>query len=170
MVSDNKTESWDASRERRRFGRFATRLPIATSRDNLVKPGQNRRLSRCCLQVQDFSLGGISAESSVPLKVSENLTMRLPSDGSRPPTELTGRVVHCRRRNNRYQIGIEFCQTRPEASASPWYRLSSLFSLASQFPAERACSSARPNPDAPLRPARAQGVSSIEVSPSRAST
>ena len=136
MVSDSTNKTWDASRERRRFGRFATALPIATSRDNLLKQGRSPRLARCRLQIQDFSLGGLSAESAVPLKINEHVTLRLPSSGSRPAAELTGRVVHCRRRSNRYQIGVEFCQTRSEPTASPWYRLSSLFSLASQFPTE----------------------------------
>jgi hypothetical protein len=133
MDGKPKNESRSGSRERRRFGRFSTRLPVATSRDNMVKQGQPARLARCRLQIQDFSLGGLSAESAVPLKVEEHLTLRLPSSGVRPPAELTGRVVHCHRHSDRYQIGIEFCQTRPEAAASPWYRLSSLFSMASQF-------------------------------------
>jgi hypothetical protein len=133
MDSETKIETWSGSRERRRFGRFATRLPVAMCRDNMVKQGQSSRLAKCRLHIQDFSLGGLSAESTIPLKLNENLTLRLPSSGLRPAAELTGRVVHCRRLSNRYQIGIEFCQTRPEAAASPWYRLSSLFSLASQF-------------------------------------
>lgn len=136
MVSDSKFGTETPSQERRRFGRFATRLPIATSRESLAKRGQSRRPASCRIQIQDFSLGGVRAECSVPLKVDEQLTLRLPPIGCRPPAELTGRVIHCRRHENRYQIGIEFCHTRPDPMASPYHRLSTLFSLASQFPSD----------------------------------
>jgi len=130
MVKDRETDSWNPERERRRFGRFGTRLPVATRRDDLIRCGQGTRRAQCRLHLQDFSLGGLGAESAVPLKVNERLTLRLPPHGIHPPMELTGRVIHCRRRQNRYQVGIEFCQTRPEATASPWHRVSRLFSMA----------------------------------------
>jgi hypothetical protein len=130
---DLKNLGWESARERRRFGRFATRLPVATSRDSLAKQCHSRRLSACRLQIQDFSLGGLRAESFAPLKVGEQLTLRLPPAEARPPAEITGRVVHCRRENDRYQVGVEFCQTRSDSTASPWCRVLSLFRLASQF-------------------------------------
>jgi hypothetical protein len=133
MVTKSKSESLSSAKERRRFGRFATRLPVATYRESLTGASPTRRLGHCRLQIQDFSLGGIRAESSVPLKVNECLTLRLPPSGTRPAAELTGRVIHCRRREDRYQVGIEFCQTRSDVTASPWHRVSSLFSLACQF-------------------------------------
>jgi hypothetical protein len=138
MVTESKPETVGSDQERRRFGRFATRLPIATCRDSLAKQGRSQRLAFCRLQIHDFSLGGLKAACTVPLKVNEPLTLRLPPVGLRPQAELTGRVVHCHRQDNRYEVGIEFCQTHKDVAASPWLRLSSLFSLAAQFPTERA--------------------------------
>jgi hypothetical protein len=80
--------------------------------------------------MEDFSLGGLRAQSPVPLKVNERLTMRLPQPGARSPLELTGRVVHCQRQEDQYEVGICFCQTRPEAVASPWPRVARLFTVA----------------------------------------
>jgi hypothetical protein len=134
MVKDCGNELWNSARERRRFGRFATRLPVATLRDDLVKRGQPPQMAQCRLSLQDFSLGGLRAESAVPLKVNERLTLRLPASGSHPSLELTGRVIHCCRREDRYQVGIEFCQTRPEPTASPWRRVYRLFSMACEIP------------------------------------
>jgi hypothetical protein len=57
------------------------------------------------------------------------VTLRLPPNGRHRPLELTGRVVHCRRQEDRYQVGIQFAQTR-EAAASPWWQLPRLFSVA----------------------------------------
>jgi hypothetical protein len=134
MASESRSGSKESSPERRRFGRFGTRLPVASCREGLTKSGADRRPAVCRLQIQDFSLGGVRAESAVPLKLHEHLTLRLPPNGLRSPSELTGRVVHCKRQEDRYEVGIEFCQTRPEITSSPWYRITSLFSLASQFP------------------------------------
>ena len=127
-----QSESASPSRERRRYGRFATRLPVATRRDDLAKQTPLPRQAECRMQLRDFSLGGIRAESIVPLNVDEVLTMRLPPHGSHPPLELTGRVVHCWPEQDRYQVGIEFCQVRPEPTASPWHRMFRLFSMAAE--------------------------------------
>jgi hypothetical protein len=125
-----QSDSAASSRERRRYGRFATRLPVATRRVELAKQTQPPPPAECRMQLRDFSLGGIRAESAVPLKVNEVLTMRLPPHGSHAPLELTGRVIHCWPTEDRYQVGIEFCQVRPEPSASPWHRMFRLFSMA----------------------------------------
>jgi hypothetical protein len=132
MVTNSDHDAWSKARERRRFGRFAARLPVVTLRDDLVKRGQSREMAQCRLEMQDFSLGGLRGETSVRLKVNERLTLLLPPHGTHPPVELTGRVIHCERREDRYAVGVEFCQTRPEAAASPWRRVSRLFSLAFQ--------------------------------------
>jgi hypothetical protein len=124
--------SSDKTHERRRFGRFATQLLVSTSRDSLPKRGHSRRAAECRLRIQDFSLGGVRVESPVPLRVNEHLTLRLPPVANRPSALLTGRVVHCRRLQNRYQVGVEFRQTCAEPTASPWYRISTLFSLAAE--------------------------------------
>jgi hypothetical protein len=137
MVRPARNSSADSANERRRFGRFATQLFVSTSRDSLPKRGRSRRAAECRLRIQDFSLGGVRVESSIPLKVNEHLTLRLPPITNRPSAALTGRVVHCRRLQDGYQVGIEFCQTRAEPTASPWYRISTLFSLAAE-PAGRA--------------------------------
>ena len=100
------------------------------------------------MQLRDFSLGGIRAESAVPLSVNELLTMRLPPQGAHPPLELTGRVVHCWPQEKQYQVGIEFCQTRPEPTASPWHRMFRLFSMAAEPPAAHGLSYDRPMTDA----------------------
>ena len=130
MVKDGESGRWDPARERRRFGRFATQLPVITRRDDRCLRGGDERSAFCRLQLQDFSLGGLRVEGAVPLKVNERLTLRLPSHGRQPALEMTGRVRHCHRRQDRYQIGIEFCQTRPEATSSPWWKVSRLFSVA----------------------------------------
>jgi c-di-GMP-binding flagellar brake protein YcgR len=130
MIKERESGSWNASRERRRYDRFAARLPVVSRRDDLSKRGQAAQTAQCRLQLRDFSLGGIRAESAIALKRNERLTMRLPPDSSHPPLELTGRVIHCRRQEDRYQVGIEFCQTRPEATASPWHRMFRLFTMA----------------------------------------
>jgi len=130
MVKESESGCWDRARERRRFGRFATRLPVFARRDDLRIARDSTQPSHYRLELQDFSLGGIRAETPVRLKVNERLTLRLPPNGTHPGMELTGRVKHCRRQEDRYQVGIEFCQTRPEATASPWRQVSRLFSLA----------------------------------------
>ncbi len=133
MVTDTDNRRRGSTRERRRFGRFATRLPISTRRDDLVKRGQASGRARCRLHLQDFSLGGLRAESPIPLKVNERLTLRLPPSGTHPALQLTGRVVHCHRRNERYQVGIEFHQTHEDAATSPFHHLPRLFSVAVDF-------------------------------------
>jgi len=131
-----KSSSAAPTRERRRYGRFAARLPVVTRRDDLTKSAAPPPPhAECRMQLRDFSLGGIRAESATPLAVNEALTMRLPPHGCHPPLELTGRVVHCWPREDRYQVGIEFCQTRPEPTASPWHRMFRLFSMAVEPPA-----------------------------------
>jgi hypothetical protein len=127
-----QTESASPSRERRRYGRFATRLPVSTRRDELAKRSRPSHETECRMQLRDFSLGGIRAESAIPLKVDEVLTLRLPPHGIHAPLELTGRVIHCWPEEDRYQVGIEFCQVRPEPTASPWHRMFRLFSMATE--------------------------------------
>ncbi|MCX5649324.1 MAG: PilZ domain-containing protein [Planctomycetota bacterium] len=118
-----------AGRERRRFDRFATRLDVSAWRDDLAASGLAKRSAQCRMELRDFSLDGLRAESPVRLKVNEHVTLRLPPNGRHRPLELTGRVVHCRRQEDRYQVGIQFAQTR-ESAASPWWQLPRLFSVA----------------------------------------
>jgi hypothetical protein len=136
MVSNPETGSWSGQRERRQHGRFSTRIPINTRRDDLLKRGQAEHRAQCRLQMQDFSLGGLRADSPLPLRVNERLTLRLPGSSTHRPLELTGRVVHCRRREERYVIGIEFCQTQKDLAASPYYQLPRLFSVAFDYSVE----------------------------------
>lgn len=133
MVTDSENRSCGGTEERRRFGRFSTQLPISTRRDDLLKRGQTGRRAQCRLQLQDFSLGGLRAESSVPLKVNERVTLRLPPSASHPALQLTGRVIHCRRHQDRYQVGIEFRQTGQDPATSPYRQLPRLFSVATDF-------------------------------------
>jgi hypothetical protein len=119
-----------AGRERRRFDRFATRLDVSAWRDDLAASGRAKRSAQCRMELRDFSLDGLRAESPVRLKVNEHVTLRLTPNGRHQPLELTGRVVHCRRQEDRYQVGIQFAQTRESAAASPWWQLPRLFSVA----------------------------------------
>ncbi len=137
MVTDTDNRRRGGTRERRRFGRFATLLPISTRRDDLVKRGQASSRAQCRLRLQDFSLGGLRAESPIPLKVNERLTLRLPPSDTRAALQLTGRVIHCRRRDKRYQVGIEFRQTHDDAITSPFRHLPRLFSVAADFGRDR---------------------------------
>ncbi|MBM4018994.1 MAG: PilZ domain-containing protein [Planctomycetes bacterium] len=143
MVNQHEGSSWNQGRERRRYGRFPARLPVAMRRDAAGNRGRTTEPPQQHLRLRDFSLGGMRAQSAVPLTPNEHLTIRLPPHGKHPQVELTGRVVHCRRQEEGYQVGIEFCQTRPEATASPWHRIFRLFSMAldpalSDRPMERA--------------------------------
>ncbi|MBL7140049.1 MAG: PilZ domain-containing protein [Planctomycetes bacterium] len=133
MVTDRARKSTE---ERRHFGRFVTQLPVRTQRDDLAKRLQADRRTECRLQLRDFSLGGLRAESAIPLKVDERLTLHLPPVGRQPPVQLTGRVIHCRRQDNRYSVGIAFHDTKPAADLSPYRYLPRLFSLAADFAGE----------------------------------
>ena len=135
MVTEPDITGRGIGKERRRFGRFAARLPLDTVRDDLEE-GCDSPAARCRMELRDFSLGGLQAESPLRLKLNERLTLRLPPSGKHPPLELTGRVAHCRRDRDRYQVGVEFCQTRAEPTASPWWQLPRLFSVASQVTEE----------------------------------
>lgn len=130
MARDTERDKAGAPSERRRFGRFPTQLPIATRRDDLLGPGQDACKAQCRLHLQDFSLGGLRAESPVPLRMHERITLRLPPSAKQPALHLTGRVIHCRRDKQRYQVGIEFCQTGEALATSPFRHLPRLFSLA----------------------------------------
>jgi c-di-GMP-binding flagellar brake protein YcgR len=109
-------------------------LPVATRRDDLAKGEQAKQEEPYRLRMSNFSLGGLCAVSTVPMKPDERLTMRLASHGNHPPLELTGRVVRCQRQEDEFCVGIEFCQTRPEATASPWHRMFRLFTMAAEPP------------------------------------
>jgi hypothetical protein len=130
MVANSSQKRRTRQAERRRFGRFTTRLPVTTLRDDLVARGQDVGAAKCRLEVRDFSLGGVLADCPVRLKVDEQLTLRLPPHDRRPPVEMTGRVKHCRRQDDTYRVGIEFCETPARASGSPWPQMPRLFSLA----------------------------------------
>ena len=131
MAASESNSRRATGQERRRFERFDTHLDVAARRDDLAPRAPGRtRAARCRMQLRDFSLDGLRAESAVRLKTGEHVTVRLPPNSGRLPLELTGRVVHCRREHDRYQIGIQFVQTREGAVASPWWQLPRLFSLA----------------------------------------
>ena len=124
------SESDRRPQERRQFGRFATHLTAATVREDL----QARGAGGCRLEVQDFSLGGVGAESPLRLRPNERLRLRLGADGIRAALELTGRVRYCRRLEDRYQVGIEFYQAESGAAGAYWRHLPRLFSLAYHRP------------------------------------
>lgn len=121
--------------DRRQFRRFPLSLPIQAIRDDLLpQPVNSSADSRpetvVNLEICDFSLGGIHGFSAVGLKPQERLTLTMPPFGTRPELSVTGRVVRCHREIDRFDIGIEFCQTHDEAGTSPWLRLPELFYMA----------------------------------------
>jgi len=128
MGTDRKRKPAGRREERRRFGRFAARLPLRTRREDA--PGQR---SAPRLQLRDFSLGGLRLESLRPLNVNERVTVSLPADGHRPPVYLTGRVIHCHPRADRYEVGLQFHDRETDARRSPFVGLPRLFSLAAEF-------------------------------------
>jgi len=127
MAASRSNGTPASGRERRRFERFDTCLDMAARRG---APGPRARNAWCRMQLHDFSLDGLRAESAVRLEMGEHVTVHLSPNSGHLPLELTGRVVQCRRESGRYQIGIQFEQTREGAVASPWWQLSRLFSLA----------------------------------------
>jgi hypothetical protein len=133
MASDSGEKGGKPKGERRRFARFETQLPVHTRRDDLIASGQSECRAGCRLKLQDFSLGGLKVESSVPLKARERLTLRLPPSATRPETEITGRVIRCRRRDTRYEVGIELCQFGADPLTSPYRQLPRLFSIAADY-------------------------------------
>jgi hypothetical protein len=138
MATDSGHSNGSRKGERRRFSRFSTRLPVATRRDDLVTRGQSASRAHCHLRLFDFSLGGMRGESTIPLKASERLTMKLPPTATHPAIELTGRVVHCCRQDKRYQVGIELCQTDENPMHSPFRQMPRLFAVAMDYAAEGA--------------------------------
>jgi len=133
MVTDHKTHGPGRTKERRRFGRFAARLPLRTCPDDPAHHPQGDRRSECRLQLRDFSLDGLRAESTVPLKVNERVTVSLPPSGRHAPVHLTGRVIHCRPQADRYEVGIQFYDRDPGLRRSPYVGLPRLFSMAADF-------------------------------------
>jgi hypothetical protein len=125
--------------DRRQFRRFPLALLVQAVRDDLlplpVEATQDARPETVVnLDICDFSLGGIRGFSSVGLKPQERLTLNMPPFGTRPELRMTGRVVRCHRELDRFDIGIEFCHTHEEATASPWLRLPTLFYMAREHP------------------------------------
>lgn len=137
-VASSSNRSPQLADERRQFGRFATHLTAATIREDLPA----REAAACRLELQDFSLGGVGAESPVRLKANERLRLRLGADGMRSALELTGRVRYCRRLQDRYQVGIEFYQAEWDAAGAYWRHLPRLFCLAYHRPDREALAAA----------------------------
>jgi hypothetical protein len=133
MQNESGRSNKDPKKDRRRFLRYETKIPVATRRDDL--PGKDRAPcgTDCHLWLQDFSLTGLKVESAIPLKTRERVTLRLPSTATQPPIEVTGRVIRCRRLDTRYQVGIELCQTRNDPLSSPYLRMPRLFSMAADY-------------------------------------
>jgi hypothetical protein len=133
MVTDCKSQQRGKEQERRRFGRFASRMPVRTSLDEGAPSKQNGEHIPCSLQLRDFSLGGLRVESPRPLDVNEPVTVSLPPGERHPAVHLTGRVVHCREREDRYEVGIQFRERERDPQRSPYLGLPRLFSMATEF-------------------------------------
>ena len=122
--------------ERRQFRRFPMALPVLARRDELAGGQELAEAARpertVNIEVQDFSLGGIRGSSPVALRRGEALTVSVPPFGTRPEVDVTGRVARCQRLGGRFDVGIEFCQTREAPESSPWLRIHELFYLAGE--------------------------------------
>ncbi len=121
--------------ERRQFRRFPMRLTVQARRDDLAGNGAARTDTaeqQVTLEIQNFSLGGLRGVSPTELSRDERLTLTMPPFGTRPQLEVTGRVVRCEPNGGRFDVGVEFGQTRDEPESSPWVRLPDLFYMAGE--------------------------------------
>lgn len=122
--------------ERRQFRRFPMRLIVQARRDDLAEAEAARDDPRpeqsVTLEVKNFSLGGLRGVSAMALRREERLTLTMPPFGTRPQLEVTGRVVHCQRSEDHFDVGVEFGQTRDEPESSPWVRLPDLFYMSGE--------------------------------------
>lgn len=123
--------------ERRQFRRFPMSIPVKAKRDDLAGGQVARQGSPpegiVNLEIMNFSLGGMRGSSSVALRQGEALTVCMPPFGTRPEVNITGRVTRCQRLETRFDVGIEFCQTRSAPHNSPWLRLPEIFYMAGQM-------------------------------------
>ena len=122
--------------ERRQFRRFPMQLFVQARRDDLASSeaseDSHRPEQQVTLEVKNFSLGGLHGASAMALRREERLTMTMPPFGTRPQLEVTGRVVHCQRNEDHFDIGVEFGQTHDDPESSPWMRLPDLFYMAGE--------------------------------------
>ena len=80
------------------------------------------------LEILDLSLGGLHGVSNASLCTGETVTLNIPSARSAPPRlHVTGRVIRCDYQDGRFDVAVEFGQTRDDVEASPWHRLPELF-------------------------------------------
>lgn len=132
----NSTELQQQSLDRRQFRRFPMFLQVKAQRDVLAQAtdqGAAERPERTIhLNVQDFSLSGLRGECAVALRMGEPVTVSMPPYGTRPEIGVTGRVARCQRQEGRFDVGIEFCQTREAPESSPWLRIHEIFYFAGQ--------------------------------------
>jgi len=133
MGTNRETRPSERKDERRRFGRFAARMPLRAFREEASGEARRGKGSATRLRLRDFSLGGLRLESPRPLKVHERVTVSLPPGGRHSPVHLTGRVVHCRPRADRYEVGIQFHDRERGLRRSPYVGLPRLFSMAAEF-------------------------------------
>jgi hypothetical protein len=122
--------------ERRQFRRFPMRLTVQAKRDDVSGKDSVRADTasdhQVTLEIENFSLGGLRGVSTTELSHDERLTLTMPPFGTRPQLEVTGRVVRCEPSQGRFDVGVEFGQTRDEPESSPWVRLPDLFYMAGE--------------------------------------
>lgn len=114
--------------ERRQFRRFPLQL-TAKAKTEADKPADTDTVD---IEVANFSLGGLRIRSQKPIEPNARVRVKMPPFGTRPQIDISGRVVHCVEEDQRFQLGIEFCQVSAEAEDSPWLRLHELFYLAGE--------------------------------------
>lgn len=132
----NSTQVQQPGQDRRQFRRFPLLLQVTAQRDVLAratdKVGAGRPDGIVRLHVQDFSLSGLRGECAVALRQGEPVTVSMPPYGTRPEIGVTGRVARCQREGLRFDVGIEFCQTREAPGSSPWLLIPEIFYFAGQ--------------------------------------
>jgi PilZ domain len=122
--------------ERRQFKRFPMQLVVHAQRDDLIDADapspDSRPEQNVTLEVENFSLGGMRGFSPTAMRRDERVTVVMPPFGTRPQLNVTGWVVRCERLESRFDVGIEFGQTRDEPESSPWVRIPDLFYMAGE--------------------------------------
>lgn len=93
--------------DRRIFPRTEVQGHVVGKRVRLLRP--NRQWPRLEMEIQDLSLGGMSAMSALPLKAGEKLDLHLQLQPNTGEWDARGRVVRCEpSATGRYRIAVAF--------------------------------------------------------------
>jgi hypothetical protein len=94
------------NRERRMFPRKTVHARIEARRlDHTILAHRSPRLS---LELNDLSIGGLSASADLPLQAGERLSVFFPPAGAMHGWDAYGRVVRCEPSSMGYRVALEF--------------------------------------------------------------